>query len=134
MSIRGQDLALVLSGLQKVAEAASKNRQAQLQQFWKYSSLKTVTIPETPKALKEITPKDLAQKTFMVADNAAVFGQVCGNIYLFIYQAIALAELVSNKHGRICPLSSCILQKRTPIFKYDVVWKSVFDIFFCNHI
>ena len=83
MSVRGQDLALVLSGLQKVAEAAGKNRQAQLQQFWTYSSLKTVRIPETPKSLKEITPKDLAQKTFMVADNAAVFGQVCGNIYLF---------------------------------------------------
>jgi hypothetical protein len=67
---------MVLSGLQRVAEAAGKGRQSQLQNFWKYSSLKNVTIPETPIGLKDVTTKELTQKTMMVLDNTAVFGQV----------------------------------------------------------
>ena len=76
MSGRGQDLVMVLSGLQRVAEAAGKSRQSQIQNFWKFSSLKNVALPETPKSLKEVTTKELTQKTMMVLDNTAVFGQV----------------------------------------------------------
>ncbi len=76
MNMRGQDLALFLAGLQRVAEAAGKNRQAKIQEFWKYSSLRNAKIPETSKSLQDISGKDLAQKTFMVLDNTAVFGQV----------------------------------------------------------
>ena len=39
-------------------------------------------------------------------------------------------KLALSKHGRICPLASPILQKITRIFKYNVFWKSIFDVFF----
>ena len=56
------------SSRQRSAIAAAK--------FLKYSSLKNVTIPETPIGLKDVTTKELSQKTMMVLDNTAVFGQV----------------------------------------------------------
>ena len=74
----------VLSGLQRIAEAASKNRGVQIQNFLKHSSLKNAKVPEVPKALKDLTARDMTQKTFMVIDNAAVFGQVTHVFFSFL--------------------------------------------------
>jgi hypothetical protein len=77
MSARGQDLATLVSGLQRIAGAAGTLRQRQLQNFLKYSSLKNVKIPETPPpVLQDLTAKELAQKSFLVVDNTALFAQV----------------------------------------------------------
>jgi len=88
MSGRGQDFVTVISGLQKIAEAAGKNRGAQIQNFLKYSSLKNAKIPEAPKSLKELTARDVTQKTFMEMDNAAVFGQVLNLNILQFFVAV----------------------------------------------
>jgi hypothetical protein len=76
MSGRGQDLVAVISGLQQIAGAAVRTRQSKIQNFLKYSSLKNVSVDDVSKPLKDLSAKDITQKTFMVIDNTAVFGKV----------------------------------------------------------
>ena len=76
MSGRGQDLATVISGLQQIAGAAARTRQAKVQNFLKHSSLKNVSVQDVTKPLQGWTVKDVSQRTVMVLDNSAVFTQV----------------------------------------------------------
>ena len=76
MTGRGQDLATVISGLQQIAVAAGRSRQAKIQNFLKYSSLKNVSVQDVTKPLQGWTVKDVSQRTAMVLDNSAVFTQV----------------------------------------------------------
>ena len=83
MSGRGQDLATVISGLQQIAGAAARTRQAKIQNFLKYSSVKNVSVKDVTKPLQGWTVKDVSQRTVMVLDNTTVFSQVknIANIY-----------------------------------------------------
>lgn len=76
MSGRGQDLATFISGLQQIAGAAARTRQAKIQNFLKNSSLKNVSVQDVTKPLQGWTAKDVSQRTVMVLDNTTVFTQV----------------------------------------------------------